>query len=103
MMEDNDLLIDPVDGQQVLRMSPQLQEELGDISYIEFLVEPGDKIVNGQSIISFEAEKALLEVASPLAGDVLEIHEAVIDQVELLQSKAKEDNWLISVGKAQSE
>ncbi|MDV6345157.1 dihydrolipoyl dehydrogenase [Nitrosomonas sp. Is37] len=52
-----------------------------DVSVIEVLVKPGDKIEKETSLITLETEKASMEVPSPEAGIVREMHVKIGDKV----------------------
>ena len=52
-----------------------------DIDVIEVLVKPGDTIVNEQSLVTLESDKATMEIPSPAAGVVREIKLKVGDKV----------------------
>jgi dihydrolipoamide dehydrogenase len=52
-----------------------------DVSVIEVLVKPGDKVEQETSLIALETDKASIEVPSPQAGIVKEMHVKVGDKV----------------------
>jgi pyruvate dehydrogenase E2 component (dihydrolipoamide acetyltransferase) len=52
-----------------------------DVDVIEVLVAPGDRVRVEQSLITLESEKATMEIPSPFAGVVKELHVAVGDKV----------------------
>ncbi len=52
-----------------------------DIDVIEVLVAPGDTVQAEQSLITLESDKATMEIPSPYAGVVKELHLAVGDKV----------------------
>ncbi len=52
-----------------------------DIDVIEVLVAPGDTVQAEQSLITLESDKATMEIPSPYAGVVKELHVAVGDKV----------------------
>jgi len=55
--------------------------EFEDVDVIEVLVAPGDRVEVEQSLITLESEKATMEVPSPQAGVVKQLHVGVGDKV----------------------
>jgi pyruvate dehydrogenase E2 component (dihydrolipoamide acetyltransferase) len=63
---------------------PVVIPEIGDfddVDVIEVLVAPGDTVRAEQSLITLESDKATMEIPSPWAGVVKELHVAVGDKV----------------------
>jgi pyruvate dehydrogenase E2 component (dihydrolipoamide acetyltransferase) len=55
--------------------------DTSDVSVIEVLVAPGDTIAKEDPIVTLESDKASMDVPSPIAGVVEQVHIAVGDEV----------------------
>ena len=55
--------------------------EFEDVEVIEVLVGPGDRVDVEQSLVTLESDKATMELPSPWAGTVVQLHMAVGDKV----------------------
>jgi pyruvate dehydrogenase E2 component (dihydrolipoamide acetyltransferase) len=55
--------------------------DFADVEVVEILVAPGARVAKDASLISIESDKATLEVPSPWAGTVVEIHVKLGDRV----------------------
>lgn len=76
--------------------TPFLQEELGDITFID-LPEVGEAVVAGDSFISVEAAKAVTELSLPVSGTIESVHEALSDSPELLNESDVKNTWLVTL------
>ena len=72
------------------------QDELGEVVYVE-LPEVGQSFAAGDEIGSIESVKAVAEVYTPLAGEVVEINEALVDDPERVNSDPHGDGWLVKL------
>ena len=72
------------------------QTELGDVVFVE-LPEPGDVFEADDEIGTIESVKAVAEIYTPLAGEVVEVNEALKDDPELVNEDPHVDGWLIKV------
>lgn len=70
------------------------QEELGDIVYVE-LPEVGKSFGAQDEIGSIESVKAVAEVYTPLAGEIVEVNSALLDRPELINEDPHGDGWLV--------
>ena len=75
------------DGIATLGITDHAQEALGDIVYVE-LPEVDGEIAIGDDYTTVESVKAASPVASPVAGKVVEVNEALDAQPELLNEDA---------------
>jgi pyruvate dehydrogenase E2 component (dihydrolipoamide acetyltransferase) len=64
---------------------PALKENVESVEVNAVLVKAGDSVAQGQTILEVQAEKAALDVPSPMAGKVLEIRVKVGDKVAIGQ------------------
>jgi glycine cleavage system H protein len=71
------------------------QQQLGDVVYVE-LPEIGTKLKRGQSFGTIESVKAVSELYSPVAGEVLEVNTSIKDKPEVL-NKDPHGSWMIVV------
>ena len=60
---------------------PDLGEGLVEAEIVDWHVGAGDHVVTGQPLLSVETEKAVVEIPSPIAATVAELHAAVGDMV----------------------
>lgn len=79
-------------GQYIIGMTPCLQDEAGDISYVN-IANIGE-IEADDTLLNLEASKAAIEVPSPLSGKIVKINEAAIDNPALLNSEDANENWI---------
>lgn len=89
------LFIEKNDDIYTISMTPELQDDVGTVGFIEFLCEGAIK--EEESIINLEASKTILEIASPLTGTIVERNEAAVNEPALLNSAKLEENWLIKL------
>ena len=75
------------DGIAILGITDHAQEALGDIVYVE-LPDVDAEIAIGDSYTTVESVKAASPVASPVAGKVIEVNEALDETPELLNEDA---------------
>lgn len=61
---------------------PDLGEGLTEASIVSWLVRPGDMVVTDQPVVEVESAKSIVELPSPYAGRVQELHAAVGDVVQ---------------------
>ena len=54
----------------------------GDVFILELLVKIGDEVLRDDNILTLETGKVALDIPSPYAGRVLEIHVTVGDTVD---------------------
>ncbi|WP_367025441.1 dihydrolipoyllysine-residue acetyltransferase [Methylococcus sp. ANG] len=54
-----------------------------DVEIIEVLVKPGDKVAANDSLITLESDKAAMEIPSPYAGTVAELHVSIGSKVSM--------------------
>lgn len=62
---------------------PDLGEGLTEGEVLQWLVQPGDRITLNQPIVEVETAKAAVEVPSPFAGVVTELHAAAGETVDV--------------------
>lgn len=72
------------------------QKQLGDVVFVE-LPEVGQVFDSGDEVGTIESVKAVAEVYTPVAGEVVEINEAVVDDPELINEDPHQEGWLIKV------
>jgi glycine cleavage system H protein len=80
----------------VLGVTDFAQKELGEVVFVE-LPEVGHMFDAGDEIGTIESVKAVAEIYTPLAGEVVEVNEALKDDPELVNEDPHADGWLIKI------
>jgi glycine cleavage system H protein len=84
------------DGRVRVGISDHAQEQLGDIVYVE-LPEIGDHVDSDAGAAVIESVKAASDVNSPIAGEVIEVNEALGDRPELINEDAWGEGWIFLI------
>ena len=83
------------DGTVTVGISDHAQEALGDVVFVE-LAEVGATFeAQGQAVV-VESVKAASDISSPVAGEVIDVNEALSSEPELLNS-APYDAWIFKL------
>ncbi|PYQ55908.1 MAG: glycine cleavage system protein GcvH [Acidobacteria bacterium] len=64
------------------------QKQLGDVVYVE-LPEKGRKLKEHETFGTVESVKAVSELYSPVAGEVVEVNTALVPSRKFVESEAK--------------
>lgn len=84
------------DGVATIGITDYAQHSLGDVVYIE-LPSVGDTFEAHEVIGSVESVKAVSEVFTPVAGEVVETNEGLNDTPETVNSDPYDGGWFIKV------
>ncbi|MEO8274769.1 MAG: glycine cleavage system protein GcvH [Thermoanaerobaculia bacterium] len=84
------------DDLAVVGVTDFAQKELGEVVFVE-LPQVGHVYDAGDEIGTIESVKAVAEIFTPLAGEVVEINEALADDPELINEDPHVDGWLIKI------
>ncbi len=76
-------------------ISDYAQKEMGDIVFVQ-LPEVGAEVSVGGDLAEVESVKAVSPVYSPVAGEVIEINEALLDNPAAVNDSAY-DAWFVKV------
>jgi glycine cleavage system H protein len=71
------------------------QQQLGDVVYVE-LPDVGAKLKQGQSFGTIESVKAVSELYSPVAGEIVEVNAALKDKPEMV-NKDPHASWMVVI------
>ena len=71
------------------------QKQLGDVVYLE-LPEVGRVLQKGEVFGTIESVKAVSELFSPVAGEVVEVNRSLADRPETV-NKDPHDAWMIAI------
>lgn len=77
-------------------ISDHAQEQLGDLVFIE-LPEEGATFGRGDACAVVESVKAASDIYCPVAGEVIDVNEALADTPEIVNNDPYGDGWLFSV------
>ena len=72
------------------------QKQLGDVVFLE-LPEVGRKLSPGEQFGTVESVKAVSELYSPVAGEVLEVNSALAGRPETINRDPHGEAWMIVV------
>jgi glycine cleavage system H protein len=84
------------DGVVYVGITDYAQGELGDVVYVE-LPEVGRTLAEHEVFGTIEAVKAVSELYSPLAGEVVEINKRLDGEPALVNSDPYGDGWMIKL------
>jgi glycine cleavage system H protein len=80
----------------LIGITDHAQEELGDIVYIE-LPQVGRVLANDEVFGTVESVKAVSELYAPVAGEVVEVNEALSGAEASINEKPYADGWIMKV------
>ncbi|HVS01231.1 MAG TPA: glycine cleavage system protein GcvH [Thermoanaerobaculia bacterium] len=72
------------------------QDELGEVVFVE-LPEVGQSFGAHDEIGTIESVKAVAEVYTPVAGEVVESNAAVVDEPSVVNEDPHGDGWLVKI------
>jgi glycine cleavage system H protein len=72
------------------------QNQLGDVVFVE-LPEVGATVEVGQRFGTVESVKAVSELYSPVTGEVVEVHGALTDSPEVINTDPYGQAWMVVV------
>lgn len=67
-------------------------EQLGDVVYVE-LPEPGKSFSGGSEAAVVESVKAASEIYAPIAGEVVESNQLVVDEPDKVNADPEGESW----------
>lgn len=71
-------------------------EQLGDLVFVE-LPEVGSSFEKGAEAATVESVKAASEVYAPLAGEIVEVNQAIVEDPSLVNSEPMEGGWMFKI------
>ena len=80
----------------ILGITQYAQKELGEVVFVE-LPEVGQVFDAHDEIGTIESVKAVAEVYTPVAGEVVEINDTVVDSPEMINDDPHGDGWLVKI------
>ena len=80
----------------VLGITDYAQQELGEVVFVE-LPEVGDTFDAGDEIGSIESVKAVAEVYTPVAGEIVEVNSDLEDTPEIVNDDPHGEGWLVKI------
>ena len=89
------------DGRALVGITEYAQEQLGDVVFVE-LPEPGTKLDQFGKMGEIESVKAVSDIYTPLAGEVAEINQAIVDKPELVNTDPHGNGWLARLASVDS-
>ena len=78
----------------VYGITDHAQDQLSDIVYVEF-PDVGESFAAGEIIGVVESVKAAADLYLPIGGEIVEIHEDLMDTPEVLNSDPYEGGWIV--------
>ena len=93
------------DGRALVGITAYAQEQLGDIVFVD-LAEPGTRLGQSEKLGEIESVKAVSDLYGPLAGEVAEVNQELVERPELVNEDPHGKGWLVrlaSVDPAQLE
>lgn len=89
----NFLWIDKEEDRYTIRMTPELQDDVGTIGFVQF---SQDEVLEAEEeIVSIEASKTVMSIVTPIGGKVVAYNKAAVDEPTLLNSEKPEEHWLV--------
>jgi glycine cleavage system H protein len=82
------------EGEVLIGITDYAQGELGDVVYVE-LPEVGDSFERMDAFGTIEAVKAVSDLYSPVAGEVVGVNGSLEDDPGLVNSDPYGDGWMI--------
>jgi glycine cleavage system H protein len=80
----------------VVGITEYAQQELGEVVFVE-LPEIGQVFDANDELGTIESVKAVAEVYTPVAGEIIEVNDAVVDDPELLNEDPHAEGWLVKL------
>jgi glycine cleavage system H protein len=80
----------------IVGITDYAQGELGDVVFVN-LPKPGDKVAAHAVFGTIEAVKAVSELFSPVAGEVLEVNGALDASPDLINRDPYGEGWMIKL------
>ena len=72
------------------------QNALGDVVFVD-LPEPGRSVAAGEAIAVVESVKAASDVYAPIAGKVVEVNAALVDNPALINQEPTGEGWFFKI------
>lgn len=86
-----------VDGDTAtIGITDYAQHALGDVVYID-MPRVGDKFATHEAFGSVESVKAVSEIFTPVAGEVVAVNDGVNDTPEAVNAEPYTDGWMVKV------
>ncbi|WP_031565961.1 glycine cleavage system protein GcvH [Rheinheimera texasensis] len=83
-------------GVYTVGITEHAQDLLGDMVFVE-LPEVGDSVAQGDDVAVAESVKAASDIYAPIAGEIVEVNEALTDSPELVNSAPYTDGWMFKI------
>jgi glycine cleavage system H protein len=82
------------DNRITIGITDYAQEELGEITGID-LPEEGEEVVKDEAFGSIESTNEVIDLFSPLSGEVVEINQDLLEAPEIINEDPYQDGWII--------
>jgi glycine cleavage system H protein len=69
---------------------------LSDLVFID-LPDAGEIVTQNESFAEVESVKAVADIAAPVSGEVVEVNEQVLDNVELISKDCYGEGWIVKI------
>ncbi|MBS1795998.1 MAG: glycine cleavage system protein GcvH [Acidobacteria bacterium] len=86
-----------VDGDvATIGITDHAQSQLGDVVYVD-LPRAGDRFASHEAFGSVESVKAVSEIFTPVAGEVVEVNDALNDTPEAVNNDSYGAAWMLKI------
>ena len=83
-------------GVATVGITEHATEQLGDLVFVE-LPEAGTEFEQGDTAATLESVKAASDIYAPLAGEVIEVNQAIIDDPSIVNSDPMGEGWFFKL------
>jgi glycine cleavage system H protein len=97
--ESDEWLLKLDDYTHKLGISNFASEQLGDLVYVEYCLEPGEEFEKGDDIVIIESVKASNSIKAPFDGKLVENNSDIEDSPEKVSDMPEDDNtaWFCKI------
>jgi glycine cleavage system H protein len=99
--EDHEWAREMADGVVRVGITDYAQRQLGDVVLVE-LPAVGDTVAAGDACGTVESTKSVSEIYPPVAGEVVAVNEALVDEPELVNQEPYGGGWMIDLRPVES-
>ena len=85
------------DGEVVIGITAFAVDQLGDITLVNWDVEPGDRVEAGQVFGTIESVKTLSDLFAPINGTVLRLNAALENSPEIVNKDCWGAGWMLAI------